>query len=147
MTRYGLMSLLALPLMMTIACQSSSPPVDTKKHAVAAGGTPTTASPSDQHVGGPTPNLPKADQQMLDQLKRQEPQFKEHYDHHYAGSGYTYNQYRPAYQYGYELAMDQRYRTMDWVFWSCKPVRDGMRAKWACGISTRMPCGSAGNEG
>ena len=114
MTRYSLMTLLALPFMMTIACQSSSPPVDTKKHAVAAGGTPASSSQSDKHLGGEAPNLPRADQEMLDQLKREEPQFKEHYGHHYADSGYTYNQYRPAYQYGYELAMDQRYRTLDW---------------------------------
>ena len=58
--------------------------------------------------------LGQADQQMLDQLKQQEPQFKEHYDHHYASSGYGYNQYRPAYQYGYELAMDTRYKSMEW---------------------------------
>lgn len=114
MTRYNLMTLCALPLLMSVACQSSSPPVDTKRHAVAAGGTPATAAQNEGHVSGQSPSLPQANPRILDQLKDQEPQFKEHYDHHYAGSGYGYNQYRPAYQYGYELAMEERYRTMDW---------------------------------
>jgi hypothetical protein len=114
MTRYSFVILFALPFIMSVACQSSSPPVDTKRHAVAAGGTPATAAQNERHGAGQAPSLPQADQQMLDQLKRQEPQFKDHYDHHYANSGYGYNQYRPAYQYGYELAMDTRYRSMEW---------------------------------
>ena len=49
MTRYSLMILLALPLFMSVACQSSSPPIDTKRHAVAAGGTPATATSDTRH--------------------------------------------------------------------------------------------------
>ena len=114
MTRYSLMTLFALLLLMSVACQSSSPPVDTKQHAIAAGGTPATAAQDERHGSAHTPSLPHVDHEMLDQLKRHEAQFKEHYDHHYANSGYGYNQYRPAYQYGFELAMDERYKTMDW---------------------------------
>lgn len=116
MIRYSVIILSALPLILTVACQSSSPPVDTKRRAIAAGGTATPV-PHDRNrvaAADQTPALPQADQQVLDQLKRHEPEFKEHYDHHYAGSGYGYNQYRPAYQYGYELAMDTRYKTLDW---------------------------------
>jgi hypothetical protein len=114
MTRYSVMSLLVLPLMITVACQSSSPPTDTKGRAIAAGGTSATGAHGESRVAGQAPTLPKADEQMLDQLEREEPQFKEHYDRHYADSGYGYNQYRPAYQYGYELALDRRYKSMDW---------------------------------
>ncbi|MEX5218796.1 MAG: hypothetical protein NW701_13285 [Nitrospira sp.] len=115
MTRYSFTILFALPLVMSVACQSSSSPVDTKRHAVAAGGTPATAAQNNKEVSGQAPSLPEADQQMLDQLNRQEPRFKNHYDHYYADSGYGYNQYRPAYQYGFELAMDGRYKSMDWT--------------------------------
>lgn len=117
MIRYGSIILWALPVLFAIACQSSSPPVDTKRRAIAAGGT---AAPATSHgqiraeSGDHTPTLPQADPKVLDQLKRHEPEFQDHYEHHYAGSGYGYNQYRPAYQYGYELAMDQRYKSMDW---------------------------------
>jgi hypothetical protein len=115
MTRYCATILSALPLILTVACQSSSPPVDTKHRAIAAGGTtaPSTSTGS-QLASEDQPVLPKANPQMLDQLKRHEPEFKDHYDRHYADSGYGYNQYRPAYQYGYELAMDTRYRTTQW---------------------------------
>lgn len=36
------------------------------------------------------------------------------YDKEFAGKGYTYEQYKPAYEYGRELATDQRYRGRDW---------------------------------
>ena len=62
MTRYSLMILLALPLFMSVACQSSSPPIDTKRHAVAAGGTPATAARNEKQVPGQAPRLPQADQ-------------------------------------------------------------------------------------
>jgi hypothetical protein len=116
MTRYGSLLLWILPFVVIMACQSSSPPLDTKRRAVAAGGTaaPSPQERRDAEAAEQTPVLPQADEHVLEQLKRHEPQFKEHYEHHYAGSGYGYNQYRPAYQYGYELAMDARYRTMDW---------------------------------
>ena len=117
MSRYNSVILSIVSLMLAVACQSSSPPVDTKHRAIAAGGTAAPAAspePNRMTGGDQTPTLPQADQGVLDQLKRHEPEFQEHYDRHYAGSGYGYNQYRPAYQYGYELAMDTRYRTMEW---------------------------------
>ena len=114
MTRYGSIVFSIVPLVLTVACQSSSPPTDTKHRAIAAGGTAAPSSSGSQLGSDDQPVLPKANPQMLDQLKQHEPEFKDHYDHHYAGSGYGYNQYRPAYQYGYELAMDTRYRTMEW---------------------------------
>jgi uncharacterized protein (TIGR02271 family) len=36
------------------------------------------------------------------------------YDKEFAGKGYTYEQYKPAYDYGRELATDQRFRGRDW---------------------------------
>lgn len=43
-----------------------------------------------------------------------EPDFRQNYEANYANSGYGYDQYRPAYQYGFGLAKDPRYATMDW---------------------------------
>jgi hypothetical protein len=114
MSRYTWMILSIVPLILTVGCQSSSPPADTKHRAIAAGGTAAPSSSGSQFASDDQPIVPKANPQMLDQLKRHEPEFKDHYDRHYADSGYGYNQYRPAYQYGYELALDTRYRTMEW---------------------------------
>jgi uncharacterized protein (TIGR02271 family) len=41
--------------------------------------------------------------------------FRKDFDRSYAGKGYTYDQLRPAYQYGRQLGADQRYRDLDWV--------------------------------
>jgi hypothetical protein len=40
--------------------------------------------------------------------------FREHYEQHYATSDYEYEQYLPAYRYGYDLGMNERYRDDDW---------------------------------
>lgn len=40
--------------------------------------------------------------------------FRTHYDTHYAHSGYTYDQYTPAYRYGYTLATNDQFRDYDW---------------------------------
>ncbi|HEX2054990.1 MAG TPA: hypothetical protein VHF07_00760 [Nitrospiraceae bacterium] len=118
MIRYSSAILSILPLIVAVACQSSPtpPPTDTKQRAIAAGGTAAPSSSDRDRVAtaDQTPTLPQANPQVLEQLKKHEPEFKEHYDRHYADSGYGYNQYRPAYQYGYELAMDARYRSMQW---------------------------------
>lgn len=42
------------------------------------------------------------------------PRFRNHYDNYYVGSEYTFDQYLPAYRYGYDLATDTRYRDYDW---------------------------------
>ncbi|MBX2997275.1 MAG: DUF2382 domain-containing protein [Caldilineaceae bacterium] len=40
--------------------------------------------------------------------------FREHYNNTYANSGRNYDAYAPAYQYGHELASDQRYSGRSW---------------------------------
>lgn len=40
--------------------------------------------------------------------------FREDFETTYAGGGQAYDQYRPAYEYGRDLALDQRYRNHDW---------------------------------
>ena len=40
--------------------------------------------------------------------------FRSNYDTSYNNSGYTYDQFAPAYRYGYDLAQDDRYSTGDW---------------------------------
>jgi hypothetical protein len=41
--------------------------------------------------------------------------FRNHFASSLYGGGYTYEQYQPAYRYGYDLATDTRYRERDWV--------------------------------
>lgn len=44
-----------------------------------------------------------------------DPSFRRHYETSMSGTGYTYDQYQPAYRYGYDLARDERYRGYsDW---------------------------------
>lgn len=50
----------------------------------------------------------------LAEIARYEADFRQDYDKHYANTGYGYDQYRPAYHYGFELAKDLRYSEMDW---------------------------------
>ncbi len=38
-----------------------------------------------------------------------EQMFRWHYDSHYASTGYSYAQYRPAYRYGFDLAANSRF--------------------------------------
>ena len=40
--------------------------------------------------------------------------FRRHYDTTYANTNYSYNQYEPAYRYGYDLATHPDYRNRDW---------------------------------
>jgi uncharacterized membrane protein len=40
--------------------------------------------------------------------------FRSHYQTHYAGGGYTYEQYEPAYRYGHTLGADAHYQGRDW---------------------------------
>lgn len=54
------------------------------------------------------------DQTKADAYTRLEPDFRRDYESKYADSGYAYEQYRPAYRYGYDLGTDPRYRGMDW---------------------------------
>lgn len=73
-----------------------------------------------------------------------EPRFRMDYDRHFASSGYDYNQFDPAYRYGYTLATDTQYRDYDWdrlepeaqAYWdknypgTWDRVRDGIRNAW-----------------
>ena len=43
-----------------------------------------------------------------------EPRFREHYDTYYTTTDYTYDQYAPAYRYGYNLATDPYYGEREW---------------------------------
>ncbi len=43
-----------------------------------------------------------------------DPDFQKAYKSNYAKSGYTYQQFSPAYRYGYHLANDERYSTGEW---------------------------------
>jgi uncharacterized protein (TIGR02271 family) len=41
--------------------------------------------------------------------------FRSHYDQHFASGGYSYDEYKPVYSYGYSLATDTRYQGRDWA--------------------------------
>lgn len=48
------------------------------------------------------------------EITRYEPDFRQNYESNFANTGYGYDQYRPAYHYGFELAKDPRYNEMEW---------------------------------
>lgn len=50
-----------------------------------------------------------------DDFAAYEPQYRQHYDRSLVATGYTYNQYLPAYRYGYNLATDSRYQDRNWT--------------------------------
>ena len=54
------------------------------------------------------------EQAIFNAFTNREPEFRKHYDDHFAQSGYAYNQFRPAYQHGFEFGFDPHYRDMDW---------------------------------
>lgn len=41
--------------------------------------------------------------------------YRDHYQRTFGSAGYTYDDYKPVYQYGYSLANDQRYSGRDWT--------------------------------
>jgi len=51
--------------------------------------------------------------------------FRSHFDKTYATGGYAYNQYQPAYRYGYDLATNALYHTWDW-----NQLEPEARAQW-----------------
>ena len=73
-----------------------------------------------------------------------ETDFRTHYDTNYASSGYTFDQYTPAYRYGYTLATTDRYSDYDWDrllpeaqrYWeernpnTWERFKDSIRAAW-----------------
>jgi uncharacterized protein (TIGR02271 family) len=54
-----------------------------------------------------------------------ETDFRNHYNTAFTSSSYTYEQFRPAYRYGYDLANSDRYRNMDW-----SQVEPDARRQW-----------------
>jgi uncharacterized protein (TIGR02271 family) len=59
-------------------------------------------------------------------FKDDEEYFRNHYKTNYASSGASYERYSPAYEYGYTLANDPRYRSSDWA-----SVESQARTDWA----------------
>ncbi|MHB8627505.1 MAG: hypothetical protein ACYDBJ_19820 [Aggregatilineales bacterium] len=43
-----------------------------------------------------------------------DPDYRKHYDAHYANTEFTYSQFVPFYRYGYDLATDPRYASATW---------------------------------
>ncbi len=84
-----------------------------------SGGTPGLGS-SDT-VTGETPG----ERAVFQAFTREEDEFRRHYNGRYAGSGYAYNQVRPAYQHGFEFGYDGRYRDREWT-----AVEDDARRRW-----------------
>jgi hypothetical protein len=71
--------------------------------------------------------------------------FRNHYQSHFANSGFGYEQYQPAYRYGYTLASDPRFQGRDWadiepdarIFWTThyaespwEQFKDAVRHGW-----------------
>jgi uncharacterized protein (TIGR02271 family) len=50
--------------------------------------------------------------------------FRQHYNTTFASSGAAYNDYEPAYRYGYTLGHDERYRSRDWAAVEADARRD-----------------------
>jgi len=54
-----------------------------------------------------------------------EPTFRRHYQTTQSDSGYSYSQFEPAYRYGYDLALDRRYRDRQW-----DEIKDELQHQW-----------------
>lgn len=59
------------------------------------------------------PVEPRSSSDVTD-IGRYEPDFRQDYQNNFSNSGYGYDQYRPAYRYGFEMASDPRYGNADW---------------------------------
>jgi hypothetical protein len=60
------------------------------------------------------PDRSRSDQSSATETSVYDSDFRQHYAANYRGSGYDYDQYRPAYQFGSRLANDRRYRGRNW---------------------------------
>jgi uncharacterized protein (TIGR02271 family) len=60
-------------------------------------------------------NMPTTGRTTFRAWETYEPTFRSRYDTRYANSGYTWDQYRPAYRYGYTLATNPTYSGWDWA--------------------------------
>ena len=107
MSRYRLSTLGVSMLIVVGACGSPSSSPERRGDAVVESAS--SRAGQDRVVG-----RTESEKAAFDSFVRHESQFKAHHQAHYATSGYDYNQYRPAYQHGFELALDERYAKMDW---------------------------------
>lgn len=55
-----------------------------------------------------------AGRENIERYETYEPRFRNTWNTRYSNRGYTYDQYRPAYRYGYTLATNPRYTNQDW---------------------------------
>ncbi len=58
-------------------------------------------------------------------FQRFDQDFRSHFDNTYASQGMNYNDFSPAYQYGYNLARDSRFSSYDW-----NGIEPEARAAW-----------------
>lgn len=70
--------------------------------------------PSHQQQQDRAARMTEQEKEVLNKFVQHETRFKDHYQSHFSTSHYEYHQYRPAYQHGFELGLDPRYRRMDW---------------------------------
>jgi hypothetical protein len=129
-------------------------PDDTQKHANVPPGETIQTELDDEPVGAgsalythngivdrselPPDILPVTDQPLGDEIEVSgsdtfETDFRDHYDAHYATSDYEYVQYQPAYRYGYELGMDERYHDRDW-----RATENDARREWESAHPTNL---------
>lgn len=87
-----------------------------------------------RQTGSQTPDLPQVDQGALDLVTAQKPRLTRRYETHYAPMGNGYNEYRRAYRYGYELAVDARCNSMDWSTLELQAHRGWDAPRWAGGM-------------
>jgi hypothetical protein len=64
-------------------------------------------------ITGPSPDVPLG--VPMHAFDFYDADFRNHYANTFGDRGYTYNQYMPAYRYGYDLARNDRYRDMNWT--------------------------------
>lgn len=82
---------------------------------------PPELSDVDRLAGGEAINRPLCSADRLD-----EPQdYRSHFDAHYAGEGARWEDYEPAYRYGFQMRGDHRYLGRDWV-----QVEPELREAW-----------------
>jgi hypothetical protein len=76
------------------------------------------ASSETMHTTGSTMGTPGMDRPVTGMQPRSfdyyESDFRRNFDDSYSSRGYAYNQFQPAYRYGYDLANNEQYRGYDW---------------------------------
>jgi hypothetical protein len=69
--------------------------------------------------------MPETTSTPMQDFSSYNPYFRNHYDQTYTGSEYGYDYYVPAYEYGYRLASDERYRDYQW-----ETIETSARKNW-----------------